>query len=219
MGDHRLALALDQEPDELPLPCIEPGYGLVQEAFLQVLSFLGIRGDRRHAAPFGKFCSRRIVECGEAGCLSRLPSPAAGNIERPVVGEPLQVGTAVVGSGAAARIEPSHGRLSSRRSRQASQMVEDERHRIVECRRITNAPLKEHAANDRGHDRLRRSDHLLERGVVSRRLPLAEQRLESDAGLSRHAPVRQAGSFIHEHASYDDGEASISFIEYLGPTC
>ena len=166
VGDDRLALALDQEPHQLPLARVELAEGLLDGA-VRRLRFLRLRGRRLHDCPV---CERRCrvpFNRGKGSHAAGIAAPAAGDVDRPVVGEPLQIGTAMIGSGPAHGIERRHRMLALCRSWQAAEVVEDQRDRVVERRRIANAPLPEDACDDEYRDRFRRMNQIFESGMAA----------------------------------------------------
>jgi hypothetical protein len=199
VGDHRLALALDQEPHQLPLPRIEARHRLLEHLILLVVRFITRLAVRGGAGPLGQPRRDDVVERGERGLPPGLPSAPPGDVDGPVMGEPLEKGTAVVGGGAAARVEAGHRRLPGHRTGQPTQVVEDESQGVVACRRIADAPLAEHTTDDDRHDWLGRTDQVFERGMTARRLPLAEQRREIVSLRTRTLRIYK-GDLIHEHA-------------------
>jgi hypothetical protein len=83
------------------------------------------------------------------------------------VGQLLQIGTAMIGGGPASGIERRHRVFTLRRPWQAAEVVEDQRDRVVEGRRIANAPLPEHACDDECRDRFRRMNQIFEGGMAA----------------------------------------------------
>ena len=110
MGDHRLALALQQEPHQLLIPQIEarhrPGEELlILGVLILAIHLIGSQAGRRETRRLRQSGCRHVVEPGERGLTPRLPSAPPGDVHRPIVGEPLEIGAAVIRGGAAARVK------------------------------------------------------------------------------------------------------------------
>jgi hypothetical protein len=187
MGDHRLALALQQQPHQLALPWIELAHRL-RDRTARRLVVLATERRHLHGQPALQAGRGRILERRKRRHAAGIAPNAAGDVDRPVVGEPLQIGAAVIGRGAADRIEGGHCVLPRRRAGQAAEMVEDQGERVVEGGRIANASLSEHAADDQRRDRLRRMDEIFESRVAAGGLPVAQQCLEIDGAIIRRDP-------------------------------
>lgn len=185
MGDHGLALALEQQPHQLALPRIELADHLGDHTARRLV-VLATERRHLHGQPALQAGRGRILERRKRRHAAGIAPNAAGDVDRPVVGEPLQIRAAVIGRGAAGRIEGGHRRLAHRRPRQPAEMVEDQGERVVEGGRIANPTLGEHPADDQRRDRLRRMYEVFESGVAAGGLPGTQQRLEIDGVAIRH---------------------------------
>jgi hypothetical protein len=199
VGDHRLALALDQEPHQLLLPQIEAHHRPGEELLVLIVQLIGSQAGRRDARRLRQSRRRHVVERGERSLPPRLSSATPGDVDGPVMSQPLQKGAAVIRVGAAARVEWRDRRLTVGRARQPPQVVKDERHCVVEGRWITNAPLAEHAADHDRHNRLGGMDQVFEHDMTASVLPLAQQTLQIGSPRSYTAMIRMS-DLIHEHA-------------------
>lgn len=198
VGDHRLALALDQEPHQLLLPGFEPRHLPAQELLLLIVRL--VRGFAEHceSGPLGHLHDCDVVERRKGGLPPCPPSAPPGDVDGPVMGEPLEVRSAVFGNGAAIGVKRRHGRLPVGGAGQSSEVVEHQRQRVVDRRRIANAPLAEHAADHDHHHGCGGTNQVFERGMTSGRLPLAEQGAEIDAPGLRDATTADVSTLIHE---------------------
>lgn len=107
----------------------------------------------------------------------------------------------MIGCGAATGIERRDSVLARRRPRQTAEVVEHERERVVEGRRITNTALPEHADDHERCNRLRRMHQVFESGVATGGLPGAEQRLQVPWFSLAHPPLYGTGSLLHDITS------------------